>query len=449
MKPRLLVFAFLCAVAAGVFLFYFQPWVEDIAPLSPQQCADEMNALAGSSSADAATRASKLTETVDGIYESLKFLDSAAVTNRGRAAVEADNSFPSASLTDVLTNPPVHEALARATLSGVAPFVGVLDDLATGPEAPTPWSGSTPIADQLAQRIVQNTPLHRTQRALWCRMRLAGLDGNSTECVSALRTSLWLAASIESGLTPDAVITAALCREGTLDELRLQILERRLPEPALAACEALLAARTPDDPGWKARISSIAKGYTLILQARPDEALAHRHLNSRINRRRLYGRWNSVIDDFTALAQLPPDQPTAQRAGLDRPLSPAPALAWSATQELDAVVDDLRNMMDTLARVLRQDRVRTSAIRVLIAIERYRLRHGEFPASLSALDSGTFSHPQPPLAGIVYRPGPDASFVLYCHGPDGVDNGGKFGTAWLASDGEDSSLTTVRAPRVP
>lgn len=90
---------------------------------------------------------------------------------------------------------------------------------------------------------------------------------------------------------------------------------------------------------------------------------------------------------------------------------------------LSSSVVSLRNGIN---RVEATEIVRSLAV-TAIALQRYRLRHGQFPAGLSALTPEIL--PSVPLDPVDHKPlryhlDPDATFLLYSIGPDGVDNGG-------------------------
>jgi hypothetical protein len=62
-----------------------------------------------------------------------------------------------------------------------------------------------------------------------------------------------------------------------------------------------------------------------------------------------------------------------------------------------------------------------------IALQRYRLRHGQYPTELSALVPEFLAAiPRDPAdgAGLRYRADPEGTFLLYSVGEDGVDDGG-------------------------
>jgi len=62
-----------------------------------------------------------------------------------------------------------------------------------------------------------------------------------------------------------------------------------------------------------------------------------------------------------------------------------------------------------------------------IALQRYKLRHGGYPADLNALVPDFLpAVPQDPLDGqpLRYKPNQDGTFLLYSIGEDGIDNGG-------------------------
>jgi hypothetical protein len=95
--------------------------------------------------------------------------------------------------------------------------------------------------------------------------------------------------------------------------------------------------------------------------------------------------------------------------------------------------------VDSLSRVLPRvfvaEASRELALTAL-ALKRYQLRHGQFPADLSALVPGFLpSLPRDPADGqaLRYRPKPDGTFLLYSIGEDGVDNGGDGSSATKTS----------------
>jgi hypothetical protein len=83
-----------------------------------------------------------------------------------------------------------------------------------------------------------------------------------------------------------------------------------------------------------------------------------------------------------------------------------------------------------LDRVLRAEITRRVAI-TAIALKRYQLRHGEYPADLSALVPEILpAVPADPVDGkpLRYRRSADGTFVLYSIGYDGKDDGGDGGS---------------------
>ena len=77
-------------------------------------------------------------------------------------------------------------------------------------------------------------------------------------------------------------------------------------------------------------------------------------------------------------------------------------------------------------RVLAIEAARQLAV-TAIALKRYQLRHGQYPAGLSALlPEFAPTLPRDPADGnpLRYQLKPDGSFLLYSVGEDGIDNGG-------------------------
>jgi len=66
-------------------------------------------------------------------------------------------------------------------------------------------------------------------------------------------------------------------------------------------------------------------------------------------------------------------------------------------------------------------------VNAVVALKRYRLRHGQWPQSLAVLVPDFATRPPPDLMDgrqLRYRLEPDGSFTLYSVGQDGQDNGG-------------------------
>jgi hypothetical protein len=71
--------------------------------------------------------------------------------------------------------------------------------------------------------------------------------------------------------------------------------------------------------------------------------------------------------------------------------------------------------------------IQRSVVVAALALKRYQLKHGAYPAQLSALVPEFLPQaPRDPVDGksLRYRLNPDGSFLLYSIGEDGVDNGG-------------------------
>ena len=88
--------------------------------------------------------------------------------------------------------------------------------------------------------------------------------------------------------------------------------------------------------------------------------------------------------------------------------------------------DSVLSLSKVINRVFSAEAARELTITAL-ALKRYQLRHGHYPAQLSALVPEFLSDPpRDPADGkpLRYRPNPDGSFLLYSIGEDGTDNGG-------------------------
>ena len=82
--------------------------------------------------------------------------------------------------------------------------------------------------------------------------------------------------------------------------------------------------------------------------------------------------------------------------------------------------------------------IERSLLVTAIALKRFHLKHGSYPAELSALTPEILREPwRDPMDGkpLRYRLNPDGSFLLYSVGDDGVDNGGDPSLPKPSSDG--------------
>jgi hypothetical protein len=97
---------------------------------------------------------------------------------------------------------------------------------------------------------------------------------------------------------------------------------------------------------------------------------------------------------------------------------------WSLRYLLSSIA--LPNYSKAANVAARNETERRMAL-VAIALERFRLRNGEYPAGLDSLAPEYFSSvPLDPMSGrgFGYQLKTDGSFILYSVGEDGVDNGG-------------------------
>lgn len=111
--------------------------------------------------------------------------------------------------------------------------------------------------------------------------------------------------------------------------------------------------------------------------------------------------------------------------GLDHP-----GTNWLRDELDDALtilgVESVNSVGHSLDRLLTTEAVRRMAV-TGIALKRYRLRHAAWPADLDALVPEFLPQvPRDPVDGhmLRYHWNPDGTFLLYCIGKDGVDNGG-------------------------
>lgn len=87
---------------------------------------------------------------------------------------------------------------------------------------------------------------------------------------------------------------------------------------------------------------------------------------------------------------------------------------------------DVRSLTATISKTIRIEAARRVVISA-IALKRFQLQHGNFPEKLSELAPEFFpSVPVDPYDGrpLRYHPNADGTYLLYCVGEDGVDDGG-------------------------
>lgn len=135
----------------------------------------------------------------------------------------------------------------------------------------------------------------------------------------------------------------------------------------------------------------------------------------------------AVLDEFFNRAIEWANTPAKERAGQ----SPG---AWAAGMP-DSKYSVAKLLLPAIDRFLQADEVyqqELGATRLVLAIRRFEIAHGELPESLEALVPEFLEAvPTDPIsgAGFVYRAEPDAHtgapFTLYSLGLDGVDGGGK------------------------
>lgn len=437
------VLIFLVVVATGAGLLYLQPWVRDVTPLAPADFALQMNALTGPEAPDTSSRSAKLVEVVMQIKDLAHRLDEEVVESEGFNVMEDGDLLPSSAVSLVLESPPRQLEIARRCVEKFeeSGTLAVLDDMATQQPLAIPWSAELPVMDQFNERMPHRGAMRAAYRVLVARMRLADLDKDWDRSFRSLRTLLWLGRSMDLHPMFIDVLTAVATRGGILEELRCQIMDHHVPEDGLAACEALLAGISFDDAGWISRIDRVARGEWLFSQATVGESLESDHLNSRVNRRRVSDDWEQALVAFRAAAALPADKPISGPA-FD-PLAMI-AIAQEGTRNIEDILRQSRSTMIQVARMLRAERTTIAAMRVLIAIERERLRSTHLPPSLEALGTDAFTTPAPSFTALVYHPANSGGFMLYAFGPDGADDGGKPGVSWFAADGTDAVFTLPR-----
>jgi hypothetical protein len=89
-------------------------------------------------------------------------------------------------------------------------------------------------------------------------------------------------------------------------------------------------------------------------------------------------------------------------------------------------VFDTRGLSGSIRRTLRMEAARRVTVNA-IALKRFSLKHGQWPATLGELAPEFLSSvPIDPFDGkpLRYRPNGDGTYLLYCVGDDGVDDGG-------------------------
>jgi hypothetical protein len=87
---------------------------------------------------------------------------------------------------------------------------------------------------------------------------------------------------------------------------------------------------------------------------------------------------------------------------------------------------EVRTMSSVFNKVMRIETAKQMTV-TAIALKRYQLKNGKYPASLDALVPGLVAAvPVDPVNGepLHYRPNPDGTFLLYSVGENGVDDGG-------------------------
>ncbi|HEY4416077.1 MAG TPA: hypothetical protein VGO57_10320 [Verrucomicrobiae bacterium] len=94
--------------------------------------------------------------------------------------------------------------------------------------------------------------------------------------------------------------------------------------------------------------------------------------------------------------------------------------------DLGEFFNDTSYASSMVRRMIRMEAARRVVV-VAIALKRYQLKHGSWPSSLSELAPEFLaSIPFDPFDGkpLRYRPNADGTYLLYCVGDDGVDDGG-------------------------
>lgn len=283
-----------------------------------------------------------------------------------------------------------------------------------------------------------------------------------------LRTALWLTAAAGS---PESLSYVSSFRILTLSELIGLLNERELPadllaemdrtltqEPALARTWSQVLARVHDyiRPLIAASFSRDADGNGRLvfnhglpvavvrgalnfgnvgLPVEPRSPLWNVASPLYHDRATVERRLCERLDELAGLPGFRPDQPrflhpfSGQLLQDREPLfSP---LAGPVLEHYGAVAEDVLAMT---WRTLQQSETSHRAALLLIALRRYRLEHGEWPAALCDLPARFQTDEfHDPFSGtsFAYRRTADG-FMLYSVGPDGADNGGISGryTIW-------------------
>ncbi len=292
-----------------------------------------------------------------------------------------------------------------------------------------------------------------------------------------LKTGLWLADS----LTPDSLISilvSAACQQYCLDELRNMTLERDI-SPALAAdMDATLRAISPLADRWR----SAVRGEAAAWQAGVDacftrDADGNGWLDVTVQAPYLLAvnRWSAPtappcsrawnlasvfyndrrtveakLRRFVALLERVGTQPYADALsafhgieGHAAPFNVFDGRSFSAMTRISS-----RRAFQTVANGEASRR----ATRLIVALQRFKAEHGDYPDALAELVPGHIDTLPPDPFGapsFTYRrEGPDG-YQLYSFGVNGKDDGGRPGTqraGRMSEDGDQLFIYPRRAP---
>jgi hypothetical protein len=456
MIPKLLVGIAIAAFATGIALAMTKPWIEDVPELKTADFAREMNELIGApkDAPDLAAFSALATKLRKANHErEMKFVEAFEAAH----ASESDGSrppsaynhpdFPTNAVMYIHEHPPRGVPAVRvhlADLEAHADLKQLQSLLAATPLPPRAWQDEPSVMEQLTARTISGATNYVTIRQLSAASRLAQLDGNITASLDPLDCILTLSKAAEKESLLVSFMVSRSHQQRVIDAIRLMALERTLDAPALDRAEAMLASIAHDDASWKKLTHQIVAAERLFGLATMREWLEEKKLNTKVNRRKVADATDAMHRQFID-EMLGTSTATAEDFDI---LAYISKIASEEEQSVEEILDGSRGMMLGMARTLHNSRAYLAAVRYLVAIEHFRLKHGKILATLDEIDASHFRAPHPARGTLTYRP--DAAsgmYTLYIFGSDGKDNGGKGRAAMITSIDEDCVLTEPRASK--
>lgn len=430
-------------LVAAVWLWKFKPWIAEPPSLEPPEFARQMNELLGASEASNQNSAA-VQQAIAAIKADVSDAESKAIEDADPQAVNSDD-FPGNAVELVLREPPRGVAAARAfakQLEDSHRFTVLCGVLAAG-AAIEPWNPDVPVSDQLGDRITNGG---ERSVALWllARMRLAAIDGQPDRSIESFEALVRLSRNrLNRLLLIDVLMGAAQAQRAT-EELRLEVLEHMLGEPQLARADQVLAESYPDWEKLCTYSERLLRGEGLYWLASSRTALDDSEVpNTKENRRKSYEasvKWEAELRSVLCAEPLrpnPKDPPSLDEA-LSEVIQPSGDLTKSIAASNSMVMNAAHGIRRMVAVV--------QGTRVMIAIERARLRAGVLPRTLDDIPPDLRGEPTVQFTAIRYVPQADGRYNLYAFGPDGVDNAGKINESFLGDTraGSDILLSETR-----